>query len=38
MKLIGKAGLWIAKFFIYGVVWGLLYENAGYMKTEQNVK
>lgn len=38
MRLIAKIAIWIARFFIYGVIWGILYNNAGYMKSVQDIK
>jgi hypothetical protein len=38
MRLIGKTAMWFARFFIYGVVWGLLYDHAGYMKSIKDVE
>ena len=38
MRLMVKILYGLVRFFIYGIIWGILYDNAGYMKSIQDVQ
>lgn len=38
MKLVANVTTVILRFFIYGIVWGALYDRAGYMKSVRDVE
>ena len=38
MKLAADITTVILRFFIYGIIWGALYDHAGYMKSIRDVE